>query len=342
MSATSAAPLRVWVFGRAPQCDIVVDHADVAERHCLIAQYQEGYALEDLGTASGTRVNGKQLQPRQPEWVTASDVITLGAARLPWPAQSTAPAPPGGGRAWTGPRVIAIGRAPESDVVLDYPMISWNHARLTRDAQGRLTLEDLGSTNGTSLGRVGNRIQRTEVGLHDSVFFGSFKIPVARLLEGKLVLGDADQETVRLTGTSMVIGRDPLSRLSPDLPRDLVASRRARKAPRAESKSRTSASRNGTFVDGVRITARALLQARERDRAGQLPFRLLDDGRNTRQTRDYQGNVTVRPVAGRGGDPRRGGEPPPARPGLAHGLPVRTGRADGSRQAPGRRRSSRH
>jgi ABC-type multidrug transport system ATPase subunit/pSer/pThr/pTyr-binding forkhead associated (FHA) protein len=291
MSAISAAPVNVWVVGRAPQCDIVVDHADVAERHCLLAQYPEGYAVEDLGTASGTRVNGKRLQPRQPEWVTSTDVITLGSTRLPWPTPSKVPAPPGGGRLSTDARVISIGRAPESDVVLDYPMISWNHARLTRDAQGRLTLEDLGSTNGTSVGRLGNRVQRAEVNLADSVFFGSFKIQVSRLLEGRLVLGDADQETVRLTGTSMVIGRDPQSDYLLDVPTISWRHAKLEKTTRG-IEIEDLGSRNGTFVDGTRVTRRTLLKPGSEIALGSFTFRLLDEV-GTLAKRDYQGNVTV-------------------------------------------------
>jgi ABC transport system ATP-binding/permease protein len=286
MSATSAAPISVWVCGRAPHCDIVVDHADVAERHCLLAHYPEGYALEDLGTVSGTRVNGKRLQPRQPEWVTATDVITLGSARLPWPPQSKVSAPAGGSL-----RVISIGRAPESDVVLEYPMISWNHARLTRDAQGRLTLEDLGSTNGTCVGRLGNRVQRAEVGLLDNVFFGSFKIQVSRLLERKLVLGDADQETVRLTGTSMVIGRDPLADYPLSFPAISWRHAKLEKTTRG-IEIEDLGSRNGTFVDGVRVTGRVLLKPGSEIALGSFTFRLLDEV-GTLAKRDYQGNVTI-------------------------------------------------
>ena len=61
-------------------------------------------------------------------------------------------------------------------------MISWNHARLRREA-GRLILEDLGSTNGTAVGQTSNRISAAEVQPTDVIFFGSLKVPVSRLLD---------------------------------------------------------------------------------------------------------------------------------------------------------------
>ena len=60
----------------------------------------------------------------------------------------------------------------------DYPMISRNHARLTRASGGRLILEDLDSVNGTAVSNPANRIKRAEVKVEDNVFFGSFKIRV--------------------------------------------------------------------------------------------------------------------------------------------------------------------
>jgi pSer/pThr/pTyr-binding forkhead associated (FHA) protein len=55
-----------------------------------------------------------------------------------------------------GQAPIMIGRAPESTLVLDDDFASGRHARLSLQ-QGTWMVEDLGSTNGTFLGR--NRVQ---------------------------------------------------------------------------------------------------------------------------------------------------------------------------------------
>lgn len=56
---------------------------------------------------------------------------------------------------------ILIGRAPECDLVLDYPFISRQHARLSWNNQDWL-IEDLGSRNGLVL--KGNRVQKWVLG----------------------------------------------------------------------------------------------------------------------------------------------------------------------------------
>ena len=44
-----------------------------------------------------------------------------------------------------------IGRAAQADFVFEAPLVSRVHCRLTADPSGQLIMEDLGSTNGTSV-----------------------------------------------------------------------------------------------------------------------------------------------------------------------------------------------
>lgn len=68
--------------------------------------------------------------------------------------------------------IITIGRDPSNSVVLNEANVSSFHARLTQSAD-KIILEDLGSTNGTSVGKVENKIQHAVVDLSDTIFFGS-------------------------------------------------------------------------------------------------------------------------------------------------------------------------
>jgi ABC-type multidrug transport system ATPase subunit len=268
----------------------------VSPQHCLLARYEKGYALEDLGSEQGTWLNGRRLPPRTPEWVGPEDRILLGGSTaIPWPVNGS-----GGGAQKTSPpqrkgapsRTITVGRAPESTVVLDYPMISWNHARLLVDAGGGLVLEDLGSTNGTAIGYPENRIKRSDVLADDSVFFGSFKIRVSRLLEpGKIALGGAVQETVPFKGQEMVIGRDPQCEYPLAFPMISWHHARLEKTPRG-IEIEDLGSQNGTFVDGERVSGRVTLKTGSEIGLGSFRFRLLDEAGNLGK-RNYAGNVTV-------------------------------------------------
>ncbi len=91
----------------ANQADLAVEGADVAPVHCAIGRIKgaEGWALKDLGSSAGTRVNGHSVRSVP---LKAGDAIQLGAARLvildspsqaplqppsPSPAPAPAPAP---------------------------------------------------------------------------------------------------------------------------------------------------------------------------------------------------------------------------------------------------------
>ncbi|MGI9474465.1 MAG: FHA domain-containing protein [Rubripirellula sp.] len=78
-------------------------------------------------------------------------------------------------------RAISIGRGPDNDVVLSDSNVSTNHARLIIGG-GEIVLDDLGSTNGTSIGNVENKISRGIVQPADTVFFGSTSYCVSDLI----------------------------------------------------------------------------------------------------------------------------------------------------------------
>ena len=210
---------------------------------------------------------------------------------MPWPGDGARREADGSASAATR-RTITIGRGHDNDVVLDYPMISWNHARLIEDSGGKLTLEDLHSTNGTSVGHPADRIQRAQVSSEDSVFFGSFKVRVSRLLETeKLALGGAVEESVPFRGQQMVIGRDPDCDYPLTYP--MISWHRARleKTPRG-IEIEDLGSRNGTFVDGQRISRHVKLTTGSEISQGSFHFRLLDEDGNLGK-RTYAGNVTI-------------------------------------------------
>lgn len=175
---------RSWVIGNDPSCDVVVGRDFVSGRHCRLSQTSAGFVLEDLGSTNGVYVNGERLTAARP--VTPRDQVTLGQTTpMPWPPAALAapplPSPPP--PPLSAARVITVGRGPENDVVLDYPTVSTRHARVTIDGIS-ITIEDLGSTNGTFLGGLDRRVTRSPLSASDTVFFGTQPIPASRLLGG--------------------------------------------------------------------------------------------------------------------------------------------------------------
>jgi hypothetical protein len=69
------------VIGRASECDVVLDEAEVSRRHALIyRQNSDAYVL-DLDSANGTTVDGRELH-RTPVRLQAGSVLSLAGIEL--------------------------------------------------------------------------------------------------------------------------------------------------------------------------------------------------------------------------------------------------------------------
>jgi pSer/pThr/pTyr-binding forkhead associated (FHA) protein/tRNA A-37 threonylcarbamoyl transferase component Bud32 len=144
------------------------DDPEISRRHARAWRGTEGeLRIEDLGSANGTFVNGERIEDTRTLHV--GDVVRMGqtvlevtdaSGRTPQPTQlSSKPAADlqlvvavgaDQGQRLTLGDEFTIGRAESGDGRLgDDPELSRRHARLTRGTGGQLTIEDLGSANGT-------------------------------------------------------------------------------------------------------------------------------------------------------------------------------------------------
>jgi hypothetical protein len=68
------------VIGRHPDSDIVLNDANVSRRHAEVRAAGQGFAISDLQSTNGTRVNGLVVGLDHP--LANGDVITIGSARI--------------------------------------------------------------------------------------------------------------------------------------------------------------------------------------------------------------------------------------------------------------------
>src|SRR5437868_2043774 len=82
-----------------------------------------------------------------------------------------------------GANVIRVGRARDNDVVLDYSMIADHHARITMLGDAAI-IEAIETANQVAINSPDKKIVSSRLSRSDTVYFGSFPVPAARLLAG--------------------------------------------------------------------------------------------------------------------------------------------------------------
>jgi eukaryotic-like serine/threonine-protein kinase len=79
---------KTWVVGRGDQCEVRLRDARVSRRHCQIQTQRDAVVLNDLGSTTGTLVNGQSVKERK---LVPGDVIRIGNTKLVYQS-TTAPA----------------------------------------------------------------------------------------------------------------------------------------------------------------------------------------------------------------------------------------------------------
>lgn len=277
---------KTWTLGRSEAADISVATSAVSSMHARLIWENGEWMLEDLGSTNGTFVDGKRLEPHVPVPVSPRCQITLSSqVAMPWPKAPGMPQQHSEGEV-----NIRIGRAPDNDHVIDLPMVSWHHAHIFAE-DGKYVLEDLSSRNGTALNRAENRVSRAVVTPGDEVFLGSYKVSASKFLSGgRFSMGEGAGTPVAFRGNEVVIGRDPVCDQPLSFP--AISWHHAKLTRSADGLwVEDLGSRNGTFLNGVRIAGRTHAAAGDQIALGSFRFQLQQDGRLLR--REYFGNVTI-------------------------------------------------
>lgn len=194
-----------YVVGRDRSCDVCIPRENLSRRHARITLRGSEWFIEDLGSRNRTLVNGQEVTALTP--FTGSDVIQLGDVEIRL-VRRTSPfantLPPAflvlqntrerGVVFQLRGNSVTVGRARGSDIRLDSPSVSREHAVLRGvPEEGCWCLEDAGSANGTSVDgiptnrahlRGGERIRFGNV----EFLFQNDEAPVARHHKALIVL----------------------------------------------------------------------------------------------------------------------------------------------------------
>ncbi|HKZ13760.1 MAG TPA: FHA domain-containing protein [Solirubrobacterales bacterium] len=189
-------------IGRDPSCAVPLDDERASWRHLRVVPRDGQIELLDLESKNGTFLNGKRMDPG-PVQVRSDALIQVGSTRARV-RRATPATNEGRGsfrRVHFRNRVLRIGRAPDNDVVLEEPNVSWHHAELRPGEP--VTIVDLGSRNGVRLnGQSIRGAQRLEPGAVAGI--GPFAL---QLDHGELVISDERGARLTASGVSVDVGK---------------------------------------------------------------------------------------------------------------------------------------
>ncbi|MGE5336135.1 MAG: ATP-binding cassette domain-containing protein [Nitrososphaerota archaeon] len=138
-------------IGRDPACDLPVEDERASWRHLRLVPEDGEVVLVDLGSKNGTYVNGRRVAP-EPLRINTEALVQFGGTRvrLRRLLETSVEDRSRFRRIPIRGRLVRIGRAPDNDVCLAEPNVSWHHAQLRPGTPP--TLVDLASRNGIRLG----------------------------------------------------------------------------------------------------------------------------------------------------------------------------------------------
>jgi len=123
-------------------------------------------ATIQFGVGEKVETSDRALNPVD---AAAVDALPVGHALL-----VVQKGPGAGSRFLLDQDVVNAGRHPDSEIFLDDVTVSRRHATFTRDAQGRFTVSDAGSLNGTYVNR--DRIESAALSDSDEVQIGKYRL----------------------------------------------------------------------------------------------------------------------------------------------------------------------
>ncbi|WP_298616079.1 ABC transporter ATP-binding protein/permease, partial [uncultured Thermosynechococcus sp.] len=259
------------LIGTDPQSQVILVGEGISRHHALIIPKETGYEVADLGSASGTFLNGTKLRPRTPVTLKAGDRLQIGdfeaifdpdgmvTTQLPSTVVMGAASTPILQVAtphWLQEfpllkEELVLGRDPKADIPIDHPFVSFHHAKLVRSGN-HYKIVDLGSKNG--LHWRGTTISEHTLAPGDVIHVGEslrltyLLMPATQVVEQTRPLQLRDRQQIRL-------GRDPSNDMVLDHP---VVSRFHARLYLEEGQWYIVDldSANGTFINNQRLEPR--------------------------------------------------------------------------------------
>jgi pSer/pThr/pTyr-binding forkhead associated (FHA) protein len=171
-----------FVVGRSHQADIVLQSDNVSRRHARLFTQNGKCFVEDLKAANGIWLNGKRIYntaelPKSAQLRIGDFFLHLEGASAPRTVNTVVygrlvpVAGSIGVPTDLSQPTILVGRGKDCGIVLHDVSVSRIHAKISHLADGRITVEDLRSSNGTFVND--RRVENQELANGDRLRFGT-------------------------------------------------------------------------------------------------------------------------------------------------------------------------
>ena len=282
-----------WMIGRSRKNNIVINKPIVSNSHCQISRQNNLFLIMDLKSSNGTFINGIKLEPLKEYTLQQIDKVHLGSHHLnidflfslsPTDNEYGKEIEPG------SQKRLSIGRSTKSDIIIDYPQVSSQHAWLIRDGD-KWFVEDRNSSNHTYLNDRSRPIRKEQITYEDTIYLGSYKIAARRLLSMKknTALGRGNPKRITIKDAQTLFGRDPKADIY--LNYSQISWHHARLTAKQDSFFLEDLnSTNGTFVNGQRIDA-CVVSSNDIISLGSYSFKLTEDNKIIK--RDHQNDIRL-------------------------------------------------
>ena len=249
--------MRIISVGRSPETDISINDQSVSWFHARIIIERDSYTIEDNNSSNGTFLNGRKITK---SGFNFSDNIILGNFKLDFRGYSGVFDMTSSNKGelhhnqlnFSGRKEIRIGRAPDNDIIINDQHISNYHAVLTIE-NGNMSLQDMGSRNGTFVNR--QQISSAQITTADFISLGSYKFSLERfanyLIERK--------PDISLSNVSVTL-KEGINKIGRAQDNDVILKHPMISAHHAVIKRRGKiiyiedlSSANGVFINGKRI-----------------------------------------------------------------------------------------
>jgi ABC-type multidrug transport system ATPase subunit len=199
--------------GRDTDCDLVLASGLVSPRHARISRRKGRFELSDLNSRTGTYLNGERfVGDTRP--LNAGDSIAVGDEILHFVMSGDLALPPveipaaPSALRMDRPR-LSVGRAAESDILLDHPTVSRLHAEIVAGQSG-VRIKDL-SRGGTGVRVNGRLVTRSFLKTGDEIAIGPYRL----VFDGELLQQRARRGGMRLDAEAVSVAVRDLVILQP-------------------------------------------------------------------------------------------------------------------------------